>query len=78
MIHNDEDKAWVTLSQVINLGNFENIRIEVGYSKTIKSGEEPIDIVREIEEDLENLLVEKVNEIYGKDEKPKRKRRKRE
>jgi len=78
MIHNDEDKAWVTLSQVVNLGNFENIRIEVGYSKTIKSGEEPIDIVREIEEDLENLLVEKVNEIYGKDEKPKRKRRKRE
>ena len=78
MIHNDEDKAWVTLSQVINLGNFENIRIEVGYSKTIKSGEEPIDIVREIEEDLESLLVEKVNEIYGKDEKPKRKRRKRE
>jgi len=78
MIHNDEDKAWVTLSQVVNLGNFENIRIEVGYSKTIKSGEELIDIVREIEEDLENLLVEKVNEIYGKDEKPKRKRRKRE
>ena len=78
MIHNDEDKAWVTLSQVINLGNFENIRIEVEYSKTIKSGEEPIDIVREIEEDLESLLVEKVNEIYGKDEKPKRKRRKRE
>ena len=78
MIHNEEDKAWVTLSQVINLGNFENIRIEVGYSKTIKSGEEPIDIVREIEEDLESLLVEKVNEIYGKDEKPKRKRRKRE
>ena len=78
MIHNDEDKAWVTLSQVVNLGNFENIRIEVGYSKTIKSGEEPIDIVREIEEDLESLLVEKVNEIYGKDEKPKRKRRKRE
>ena len=78
MIHNDEDKAWVTLSQVVNLGNFENIRIEVGYSKTIKSGQEPIDIVREIEEDLESLLVEKVNEIYGKDEKPKRKRRKRE
>ena len=72
---NDGDKAWVTLSQVINLGNYENLRIEVGYSKTIKQGDNPIELVRAIEEDLEDLLIEKVEQICGKDEKPKRTRK---
>ena len=71
---NDGDKAWVTLAQVINLGDYENIRIEVGYSKTIKFEDNPIDIVNQIEEDLEDLLVRKVEQIKGTNETPRRRR----
>lgn len=75
MIHNDEDKAWVTLSTTINLGDYENIKIEVGYSKTVKTDEVHIDVVKQIEEDLEDVLVEKIEQIKGSNEKPKRRRK---
>ena len=76
MIQNENDKAWCTLSQVVNLGNYENVRVEVGYSKTIKEGEDPIKIVSQIEEDLEDFLVRKIDEIKGVDNKPKKRKRK--
>jgi len=76
MIQNENDKAWCTLAQVVNLGNYENVRVEVGYSKTIKEGEDPIKIVRQIEEDLEDLLVRKIDKIKGVNNKPKKRKRK--
>lgn len=77
MIQNESDKAWCTLSQVVNLGNYENVRVEVGYSKTIKEGDDPIKVVRQIEEDLEDLLVRKIEQIKSDDVTPKRKKRRR-
>lgn len=80
-IKNNEDKAWVTLSQIINLGDYENVKIEVGYSQTIKNNENPIEKIKAMEDELEDFLVRKVEEIKGvdtKENKPKRKRRKRE
>jgi len=80
-IKNNEDKAWVTLSQIVNLGDYENVKIEVGYSQTIKDGENPIEKIKAMEDELEDFLVRKVEEIKGVDtkiSKPKRKRRKRE
>jgi len=71
---NDGDKAWVTISQVVNLGNYENVKLEVGYSRTVKLGDNPIDLVKQMEEELEDLLVRKVEEIKGVDDKPKRRR----
>ena len=32
----DDDKVWVTISRTINLGNYENIKIEAGLSQTLK------------------------------------------
>jgi divalent metal cation (Fe/Co/Zn/Cd) transporter len=63
MIQNEEDKVWVTMVRTINLGNFNNIKYEVGYSKTIKKGEDPIKLIEEMEDELENNLSEKVNLI---------------
>jgi hypothetical protein len=76
MVHNENDKAWCTLSQVVNLGNFENVRVEVGYSKTIKDGDDPIEVVRAIEEDLEDFLVSKIEQIKGVDKPVKKRKRK--
>jgi hypothetical protein len=72
---NDGDKAWVTMSQVVNLGDYENVRIEVGYSRTIKTTDQPIDVINQMEEELEDLLVRKVEEIKGVNETPKRRRK---
>ena len=34
-IKNDGDKVWVTVSNTINLGNYNSVKIEMGYNKTI-------------------------------------------
>lgn len=48
MENNDQDKVWVTVSMTINTGNFENIKIEAGESKTIQEGEDPAELRTEI------------------------------
>jgi hypothetical protein len=75
MVHNDEDKAWATLSTTINLGDFENIKIEVGYSKTVGTGKKHLDVVKQIEDDLEDLLVSKIEQIKGSSSKKRKKKR---
>ena len=34
-IKNDGDKVWVTVSNTINLGNYNSVKIEMGFNKTI-------------------------------------------
>ena len=34
-----EDKVWVTIGGTINLGNYENIKIDMGQSRTITAKE---------------------------------------
>ena len=45
---NDEDKVWVTVMRNVNLGNYENYKVEAGYSRTIKTDENPIGLLREM------------------------------
>jgi hypothetical protein len=52
------------------------VRVEVGYSKTIKDGDDPIEVVRAIEEDLEDFLVSKIEQIKGVDKPVKKRKRK--
>ena len=49
---NDGDKVWVTISRNVNLGNYETYKIEAGYSKTIPTGEDPMELIREMEAEL--------------------------
>lgn len=60
---NSEDKAWVTMSTNVNLGNYENLKIEVGYSQTLKEGDVPIKKVEAMQEELEYLLARKLSEF---------------
>ena len=36
-IKNDGDKVWVTVSNTINLGNYNSVKIEMGFNETITS-----------------------------------------
>jgi hypothetical protein len=63
MIQNEEDKVWVNMTRTVNLGNYNNIKYEVGYSRTIKEGDDPISLIEEMEAELEENLSAKVDEI---------------
>ena len=63
MIRNDEDKVWVNITRTIALAQFENIKYEVGYSRTIKQGDNPMEMISEMETELEENLSAKVDEI---------------
>lgn len=47
---NDGDKAWVTVSMNINLGNFENVKVESGFSQTLQTGDDPVEIMQGMQE----------------------------
>lgn len=56
MEKNDEDKVWVTISRTINLGNYENIKIDAGMSRTIGINDP---------QDLLDLVCDEVNTIVA-------------
>ena len=49
---NDGDKVWVTVMRNVNLGNYESYKVEAGYSRTIKTDENPMELLREMEAEL--------------------------
>ena len=53
---NTEDKVWVTITRTINLGNYENIKVEAGMSQTLKAEEDPTELIS----DLSNRVFEEV------------------
>lgn len=61
MEKNEEDKVWVTVTRTVNLGNYENIKIDVGMSQTRQPKEDPFRLIRSIVDDLTVLLIEKEN-----------------
>jgi len=60
---NDNDKVWVTITRTINTGNYENIKIDAGYSKTYSGKDDPIEIMDEMSNQIMELLNEKEKQI---------------
>lgn len=56
---NDEDKVWVSISHTINIGNYENYKIEFGQSQTILKDNDPItmriNIAKQIVKEINGL-----------------------
>lgn len=49
-LKNDENKVWVTVAHTINLGNYESVKIEAGYSQTFM--EHPVESIGIMTEEL--------------------------
>lgn len=64
----ESDKVWVTISETVNLGNYESVKVEAGYSKSYTT-EKPEELINKGIDEL-RLLVE------GKAKKTRKKRRK--
>jgi phosphosulfolactate synthase (CoM biosynthesis protein A) len=58
-MQNKEDQIWVTISRTINLGNYSNVKIEVGASQTVISEKYPIVAMSELCDEVFEVLKEK-------------------
>jgi len=47
-----EDRVWASISQKVNLGNYENIDVAVGATVSVRDGETHADAIRRISKDL--------------------------
>lgn len=56
------DKSWVTISYTVNMGNYESMRIEMGFSKT-HGKKPPIKEIEKMYDELEKKLHQKVSSI---------------
>jgi hypothetical protein len=52
----EPDKVWASVEATINLGNYENIKIQIGESRSLK----PKDDSQEIRDELVNELIEDI------------------
>ena len=44
VLQNDQDKIWVNVERTVNLGNYSNIKLSVGESRTVRPNDDPIDL----------------------------------
>ncbi len=66
VISTNDDKAWITISRNINLGNYESYKIEAGFNRTIQIGENPIDLLIEMETELSQFINKKARILKKK------------
>jgi formiminotetrahydrofolate cyclodeaminase len=62
-LESEFDKVWVSIEGTINLGNYENIKINLGYSRSISEKEIASEIRQEITDTLLNELRLKWKEL---------------
>lgn len=65
MEKNEEQKVWVTVSETINIGNYESIKVEAGFSKSYGK-KDPIQLIENGIDALEALLKKKAKVIRKK------------
>ena len=57
------NQVWYTIGKTINIGNFENIKFEIGESRTVESGENPEEIYKSVRKDVNNRMKEITNRL---------------
>lgn len=68
----DSNRVWVTVTSTVSTGAYETARIELGYSKTYSSKEDPLDVIGEMSDDLEALVVDRIGILKKRVTKRKR------
>jgi hypothetical protein len=65
----EDDRVWASVSGTVNLGNYENIKIEMGQSRTVRPGEDPDKLANDLCDSLINIIIfygQEFNVGYGK------------
>lgn len=63
---NVQDKVWVQISAKVNLGDYENIDICFGTSRTINEGEESAILRRNLYEDILEEVISQAQEVKAR------------
>jgi uncharacterized protein (DUF2147 family) len=71
-IQNKEDKVWVTIDRTINLGNYENLKISAGMSRTLKENDEAAEILSDVADEVFQELSAKSRQYKKQLTKPKK------
>lgn len=59
---NEPDKIWVTVSETVNLGNYQSVKVEAGFSKAYTKEDPELLIINAIDE-LKTVVERKANKI---------------
>ena len=65
MEENKEQKVWVTISETIKTGDYQNVKIELGFSK-VYDKENPSELIEEGLNELEGIVKKKAKKIRKK------------
>lgn len=71
LINETEDKVWVTVGGTINLGNYENVKIDMGQSRTIGPDENPDELRIKICRMLIEDFIREADKIRNRPEEKK-------
>ena len=63
VIETKDNKCWVTISYNVNLGDYENVKVETGYSQTIPFNRSPIDFLEDMQDTISNSVIEEVKAL---------------
>ena len=58
-----EDKVWVTMAATVNLGNYENIKIDTGQSRTVGPDDDPDELRMEMARKILSDVVDMIDEV---------------
>ena len=63
VIETKDNKCWVTISYNVNLGDYENVKIETGYSQTIPFNRTPIDLLEEMQDNVASIVIDEAKSL---------------
>ena len=63
MIETKDNKCWVTISYNVNLGDYENVKVETGYSQTIPFNRSPIDLLEEMQDNVASIVIDEAKSL---------------
>lgn len=66
MEENKEQKVWVTVSETINTGNYNSVKVEAGYSK-VYNKENPSILIEAGVDELLQIIQKKAKRIRKKE-----------
>lgn len=63
MEKNEEPKIWVTISEKINIGNYESLEIQAGFSRIYSNKDDPKKLLDSEIDELQKLIRKKSKKI---------------
>jgi hypothetical protein len=62
----ESNKIWVTVSETINIGNYESVKVDVGFSEDYNKAQNPIELLSTRIDTLQTMLEKKAKKIRKK------------